>query len=52
MGIDYFKCERCERIFDEFEADYNFMSREGRELCPECRKVFKKEENAKINKGG
>jgi len=34
--MDKFKCVKCGKIFDEFEADYNFMSREGKELCPEC----------------
>jgi hypothetical protein len=34
--MDKFKCAKCGKIFDEFEADYNFMSRKGKELCPEC----------------
>jgi hypothetical protein len=34
--VDKFKCLKCGKIFDEFEADYNFMSREGKELCPDC----------------
>lgn len=34
--MDKFKCIKCEKIFDEFEADYNFMSKNGKELCSEC----------------
>ncbi len=34
--MDKFKCVKCGKIFDEFEADYNFMANEGKELCPEC----------------
>ena len=34
--MDTFKCEQCGKIFDEFEADYNFMSTQGKELCQEC----------------
>ncbi len=38
--MDKFKCVKCGKIFDEFEADYNFMSKRGKELCPECIKTF------------
>ena len=34
--MDKFKCEKCGKIFDEFEADYNFMSTKGKEYCSEC----------------
>lgn len=34
--MDKFKCEECGQIFEEFDADYNFMSITGKELCSKC----------------
>jgi hypothetical protein len=41
--MDIFKCERCGKTFGEFDADYNFMSCQGKELCEQCVLIYIKE---------
>lgn len=38
--MDKFKCEKCGKIFDEDEANYNFMASVGKELCDKCIETF------------
>ena len=41
---DYYKCENCGKIFDEFEMNYKAAQIDKRELCRDCRNktpVFK-----------
>lgn len=34
--MDYFKCERCGEVFDEFEMDFRYASEHGECLCKKC----------------
>ena len=34
--MDYFKCDKCGRIFDEFEMDFKFAQERGITLCGKC----------------
>ena len=34
--MDYFKCERCGEVFDEFKMDFRYASEHGECLCSKC----------------
>ena len=34
--MDYFKCEKCEKVFDEFEMNFKYASEHGECLCKTC----------------
>jgi len=34
---DYYKCERCGKVFDEFEMNYKAAQEDKKTLCRECR---------------
>lgn len=34
--MDYFKCEKCGEVFDEFEMDFKYASEHGECLCKNC----------------
>lgn len=36
--MDYYKCEECGKIFDEFEMNYRAAQEDKKELCRACRK--------------
>jgi len=38
--MDYYKCDKCGRIFDEFEMDFKFTQEEGITLCQECKEEY------------
>lgn len=35
--MDYYKCERCGKIFDEFAMNYKAAQTDKKCLCNECR---------------
>ena len=35
---DYYKCEQCGKVFDEFEMNYRDAQLDKQCLCRECRK--------------
>jgi len=38
--MDYYKCDKCGRIFDEFELDFNFAQEKSITLCRKCKKEY------------
>jgi hypothetical protein len=38
--VDYYKCDKCRKVFDEFEMDFNFSQKEGITLCGECKDYY------------
>lgn len=34
--MDYFKCDKCGKVFDEFETNFNKSAIHGKTLCIEC----------------
>ena len=38
--MDIYKCEKCEKIFDEFEMDFKFAQEEGITLCQKCKEEY------------
>ena len=34
--MDYYKCENCGKVFDEFEMNFRYASENGKCLCREC----------------
>lgn len=38
--MDYYKCEKCGIIFDEFELNFNFAQIEGKCFCERCEKEY------------
>jgi len=36
--MDYYKCEKCGKVFDEFEMDYALACIDKRCLCRDCHK--------------
>ena len=39
--MDYYKCENCGIVFDEFEMNYAEACIDKEELCRKCRKELK-----------
>ena len=39
--MDYFKCDKCGRVFDEFEMDFKFVQDAKCTLCRKCRDEYK-----------
>lgn len=35
--MDIYQCEKCKKIFDEFEMNYKEAQKDKKELCRECR---------------
>jgi DNA-directed RNA polymerase subunit RPC12/RpoP len=35
--MDYYKCENCEKIFDEFEMNFKVAQEDKKTLCSSCR---------------
>ena len=35
--MDYFKCEKCGKVFDEFEMNFKAAQEDKRCWCRECR---------------
>ena len=33
---DYYKCEQCGKVFDEWEMNYKYASEHGKCLCSVC----------------
>jgi DNA-directed RNA polymerase subunit RPC12/RpoP len=48
--MDIYKCEKCEKIFDEFEMDYKQAQIDKKELCDYCRKQLIAAERAERSK--
>jgi len=38
--MDYFKCDKCGRVFDEFEMDFKFAQDAKCTLCHKCRDEY------------
>ncbi len=38
--MDYYKCDKCGRVFDEFEMDFRFAQEEGVTLCQKCKEEY------------
>ena len=38
---DYYKCEKCSKVFDEFEMNYRASQIDKKELCRSCREKQK-----------
>ncbi len=38
--MDIYMCDKCKRIFDEFEMDFKFAQEEGVTLCPKCKEEY------------
>ncbi len=38
--MDYYKCEQCGKVFDEFEMNYAAAAIDKKELCKKCRKYL------------
>lgn len=36
---DYYKCERCGEVFDEFEMNYKEAQIDKKTLCRKCRAI-------------
>ena len=36
--MDFYRCENCQVVFDEFEMDYRAIQQDKRTLCGCCRK--------------
>ena len=34
--MDYYKCDECGLVFDEFSMDFKYSSEHGKCLCNEC----------------
>ena len=41
--MDYFQCENCKVVFDEFEMNFRYAQDTGETLCRACIKEKKKE---------
>jgi len=39
--MDYYKCEQCGKVFDEFEMNYKQAQIDKKCLCADCRKKIK-----------
>jgi len=39
--MDYYKCDQCGKIFDEFEMNFKESQIDKRTLCDKCRKELK-----------
>ncbi len=40
---DYYKCESCGIVFDEFEMNYKAAQEDKKCLCAKCRKTLERE---------
>lgn len=40
-GMDYYRCEKCNKVFDEFEMNYRDAQIDKKTLCGKCRKEIK-----------
>ena len=38
--VDYYKCEECGKIFNEFEMNYKATQEDKKILCRECRNIL------------
>lgn len=38
--MDYYKCEKCGKVFDEFEMDFKFAQEYKKTLCENCKKEY------------
>lgn len=38
--MDYYKCEKCDKMFDEFEMNYRESQIDKRVLCEKCRIIL------------
>lgn len=47
--MDYYKCENCGKMFDEFEMNFQAVQIDKKCLCDHCRKNIKTYEAIKIN---
>ena len=41
--MDYYKCDECGKVFDEFEMNYKEAQKDKKTLCRECREKERKE---------
>ena len=41
--MDYYTCENCGKVFDEFEMDFRMAQIDKKCLCEECREQLTKE---------
>ena len=37
--MDYYKCEKCNKVFDEFEMNYRAAQADKKCLCSACREA-------------
>lgn len=35
--MDYYKCEECGKVFDEFEMNFKYAQIDKKQLCGSCR---------------
>ena len=40
--MDYYKCDKCGRIFDEVEMDFKFAQEKSITLCRKCKKEYQR----------
>lgn len=45
--MDYYKCEVCKTVFDEFEMNYRSTQEDKQILCNKCRRTILKERDEK-----
>lgn len=38
--MDYYKCEKCGKIFNEFDMDFRFAQEESVTLCQKCKEEY------------
>ena len=38
--MDYYKCDKCGKVFDEFEMDFKFAQEHKKTLCENCKKEY------------
>jgi formylmethanofuran dehydrogenase subunit E len=41
--MDYYQCEKCGRVFDEFRMNFKYASENGKCLCEKCIKQEKED---------
>jgi len=44
--MDYYKCEKCGKVFDEFEMDFKFAQEQKKTLCKDCKKIAQENKGA------
>lgn len=40
--MDYYKCEKCQEVFDEFEMNFKEAQKDKKTLCDNCRRKSEK----------